>query len=484
MSVPRSNLAGLFEMFDLAQLLPNSHAAYRPLLMDGLQFFLERLRPARLNAILAEQIALPPATRSASRLLVLFRQCPTLHKLGQVVAHDRRLAPEMRRRLQELESRGPYGGAGKLEPDLWSALGAVPGLEISSKALAEGSVAHVVPCLWRESAAAGARRGVLKILRPGIGDKLHEELAILGELAPYLEERRLHHRLPEFDYVSALDSVARLLVNEVRLDQEQRNLAAAARFYAGSPTVVIPRLLPFCTDRITAMERIDGVKVTDSGLTAAARRRLAASLADALLAKPLWSRWKSGVMFHADPHAGNLHVTADGRVAILDWALVAEIDKRQREAVIQVVVGALTFDHERIRRALGDLGEPLDGDSIDAAVAAAVARVRRGEFPGMAWLTTLLDELSAQRALRFPEAIILFRKALLTLSGVIADVSSTASIDAVVMREGWLDLVEGLALRPLVALDSRGHGGHLSTADLVGLWAGLPATVARYWRRR
>lgn len=478
------NLTGLFELFDLDKLVPQSRAAYRPLVMDGLVFFLQRLQPGRLNAIVAEQIALPPAARSSRRLVALFRHCPTLHKLGQVVAHDRRLAPEFRERLQELESAIPHTTIRDLQSTLRRELGSVVGLDIASKALAEASVAVVVPFVWRESADCGVRRGVLKILRPGIADKLHEELAILGELGAFLEERRLHYRLPEFDYASALDSVARLLVNEVRLDREQRNLSAAARFYSGSPIVLIPRLFPFCTERITAMERVDGVKVTESGLSPAGRRRLAETIVSALLAQPLWSRAETGVVFHADPHAGNLHVTSDGRVAVLDWALVAEIDKRQREAAIQVIVGALTLDIERVCRSLEDLGEPVDPAKILDDVSLAVDRVRLGDFPGTEWLTSLLDQLAAGRALRFPEAVILFRKALLTLSGVVADVSDTPSIDSVVMVSGWFDFLGGLPFRSFASFSSRSHGGHLSTADLFGVWAGLPATAARFGNRK
>ena len=97
----------LIEGLQIAQFVPEAYAAYRPLLMDGLQFFLDRLAPARLVAIVAEQLRLPRTTPPAHRLAVLFRRCPTLHKLGQVVARDRRLAPELRANLQGLESLEP-----------------------------------------------------------------------------------------------------------------------------------------------------------------------------------------------------------------------------------------------------------------------------------------------------------------------------------------------------------------------------------------
>ena len=83
----------LAETLGLAQLLPEAHAAYRPLLVDGLRFFLERLPPPRQARILTEQLRLPGHTSPARRLVTLLRQCPTLHKMGQVVARDQRRHP-------------------------------------------------------------------------------------------------------------------------------------------------------------------------------------------------------------------------------------------------------------------------------------------------------------------------------------------------------------------------------------------------------
>ena len=61
------------QALDIAQLLPAQYAAYRPLVMDGLRFFLERLSPARLAAIVADQLELPEDVSLADRLVALLR---------------------------------------------------------------------------------------------------------------------------------------------------------------------------------------------------------------------------------------------------------------------------------------------------------------------------------------------------------------------------------------------------------------------------
>lgn len=473
--------SALAEALGFAQLVPEAHAVYRPLLIDGLLFFLERLPPPRWAHILAEQLKLPRAATSAHRLVALLRQCPTLHKLGQVVARDRRLAPELRENLQGLESLEPTTPMAAITALIQREWGRVAGLEVASAALAEASVAVVVPAVWRDAEASVPRRGVFKVLRPGVEEQMHEELTIWSALGTFLEERCADHGLPVLDYRHTLDRVRGLLANEIRLDREQVHLARAAAFYADSPAVLIPQLWPFCTAYMTAMDRVDGRKVTDPGSSPSERRRLARTLIEALIAQPFWSDSPASALFHADPHAGNLFVTADGRLAILDWALVTPLSKAQRVAVVQAVTSALTLDDAGAARAIASLGCPSDETALRAAVAAGLRQVRQGTFPGLDWLMALLDRLGTTGAMQFPEELTLFRKALLTLSGVISDVSGQPSIDEVLIMTGLTQYGREWHARGFVPFDSRAFGSHFSNADGFGLWAGLPMTVIRYW---
>ena len=469
------------DLLRLADLLPPTYAHYRPLLEDALQFFIGRLSPVRQHALFAAQLALPTNASLARRALALFRLCPTLHKLGQVVAHDRRLSGELRRRLQELETMAPTDSLAAIRPVLEREVGHIPGLQVGRKALAEASVAVVVPFVWRQAGAL-PQRGVLKVLRAGVQDRLNEELVIWHALGTFLEERCAYHRLPEFDYRNTLESVARLLANEISPGREQAHLSQAAEFYANSPDILIPRLFPFSTPLVTAMGRVDGCKVTCQNLPASEMRRRGERIIRALLAQPFWGCQQAGAIFHADPHAGNLMATPDGRLAILDWALTTQLSKAQCEAIVQLVLGALTLNVSRIDAAIEVLGQTVSKERVQVAVRESIRQVRLGCFPGFDWLSALMDTLAAASAMRFPEEIILFRKALLTLSGVVADVSPQMAMDSVLVWQGVNQFAGGLLWRPWVAANSRDVvGAHLSNADLLGLWAELPATVLRFW---
>lgn len=471
----------LAEALGLSEVVPEAHAAYRPLVVDAMRFFLERLSPPRLTAIITEQWSLSEDTPPTRRLALLFRRCPTLHKLGQMLARDRRLAPELRENLQGLESLEPTTPLAEIHALIQREWGHIPGLEVGTTALAEASVAVVIPFVWRDPNTTDLQRGVFKVLRPGIEEQLHEELEIWSALGVFLEKRCAELGLPVLDYRNTLDSIRKLLAREVQLDHEQVHLARAAAFHAGSADVVIPRLLPFCTPRMTAMEQIDGEKVTDSDLPPYQRQQLAKTLIKALVAKPFWHPAPSAAVFHADPHAGNLFVTSDGRLAILDWALVTILTKAQCVAVVQAVASALTQDEEGTLQAIATLGRPTDFKLLRTAVAAGLRQVRHGVFPGFDWLMGLLDGLGTAGAIQFPEELTLFRKTLLTLNGVINDVSGQVSIDEVLIKAALLQACRELAGRGVAPFDSREFGSHLSNADWFRLWASLPITAIRYW---
>lgn len=478
MSRSSTPLAGLEALLDqeAAALVPERYAAYRPLVAGGLRFFLAGLPRRRLTRLVDEQLALAFRAGAAERLAALLRHCPTLHKLGQVVARDRRLDAGLRRHLQALESLPPATPLAGLRHRVRRELGgAAPAFSIGPDALAEGSVAAVLPFAW------DGGEGVFKLLKPGVEQRLAEDLAIWAELGDFLEARCAQLGLPALDYRETLEGVGRLLRNEIRLDGEQAHLAAARRDCP--PGVRIPALLPWSTPRMTAMERIHGVPVTAAApaLAPAARRRLARTLVEALLARPFFSP-AANAPFHADPHAGNLFLADDGRLAILDWALVAELSKAHREAMLRLVLGGLLQDGPMVCNAVSALGrgEP-DAATLRAAVDAALAEVRRGRFPGLAWSLRLLDRLAAGGVLRFPEALLVWRKSLLTLQGVLADVDAGCPADLVLLHGALSRFLGELPQRAMSAADSRAFGCHLSTADLLALTLDAPAAAWRHW---
>ena len=468
----------------LASLLPDAYAHFARPIKESLVVFLSGLPKSSQEQILAEQAALPPATTVSERLGLLARSCPVLHKLGQVLARDQRLAPELREQLRKLESMPPSVPVEAIQAILSQELGSLDrrGITLLPPAIAEASVAVVIP--FRENGTHLPQQGVFKILKPGIEERLELELELLGSVGSHLDERCHELRIPELDYRETFERVREKLCWEVRLDDEQRHLSAAKAFYQGETDVQIPALLEHCTARVTAMERVVGDKVTDHRLDCPRDKRLLAKLVTrALVTRPIFSRARSA-LFHSDPHAGNLMHTSDGRLAILDWSLVGFLGERERVAMGQIMLAAFTLHAERIVAVLEDLDErkQVNRQALRKVVEGWLRRIRRGQFPGFAWLVGMLDEATQTARLRVAANLMLFRKSLLTLEGVIGELGADGfRIDHVVASEFLRHFGRELPERWFSRSASRAFAVRLSNADLAETLLSSPLAIPRFW---
>lgn len=470
---------------DVAGLVPDCYAEFRRIVAEGVMFFLEHLSPGRLEQIVAVQATLPAEADVPTRLVNVLHHCPALHKLGQVIARRRELDETLRRRLQQLESMEPRTPFEQIRPILLRELADDIdrySMRIESASLAEASVAAVVPFTWCDPAESPERRqrGVFKVLKPHVSEHLHEDLAILGKLADYIDERRAAYGLPEVDYRETFEEARAILLHEVRLEYEQAHLVRAGRLYAGRDDVLVPKLLPFSTEHVTAMERIEGVKVTQIDRVPRARRtQLAETVVRALVAEIVFSR-SEATMFHADPHAGNLMATDDGRLGILDWSLAGKLTHRDRAQMAQVLVGGVSLNRRRVAEAIAGLAMGKPAESRLNAVAQRAVELLRSELPGVGWLMRVLDD-AARAGVRFRSDLMLFRKSYFTLEGVVGDLHAGCTLESVLTRTAVEAFVGEWPSRWLRPLYSRDYATHLSNADLLQMMGTLPWMAVNWW---
>ncbi len=472
----------LLDETSLTEVLPREYARFARPICDGLAVFFGGLPDADQAAIFLAQTALPLNATFSRRLGILARSSPVLQKLGQILARDQRLSLELREQLRELESLPPTVSLETIEQLLTEELGSLnhQGVTLLPPAIAEASVAVVIP--YRQ--AGRNTEGVFKILKPGIQERLELELILLERVGEHLDERCDDLQIPHLDYRDSFQQVRVKLQDEVQLEHEQRHLQEARACFADEPQVQIPELFELNTSRVTAMERIVGCKVTDHGLQRKHQKgRLAGLVARALIAKPVFSP-SDRALFHGDPHAGNLFLTDDGRLAILDWSLVGKLDELERAAVAQIVLGGITLDSCLIVSVLKELSDPsrIDVVALDAVVQRWLRRIRRGQIPGLRWLVGMLDEATQHARLRVTADLMLFRKSLHTLEGVVAEVGEgRGQIDTTLCAQFVRHFVSEWPNRWLRGPRSRDFATRLSNIDLTRTLMSGPATATRFW---
>ncbi len=360
-----------------------------------------------------------------------------------MIARVRHLNPLLRAELQKLENGIRDIGAGEVRAIVEDRLGpalAAYRVELADELLSEASVSAILEFTWMNHALGRREAGVFKVIKPHVPSCYAEDLNLLQRLAEYLRCQNAYFVSPQV--TETLDEVRQLLASEVDFRREQATLAEVRRVYV-RPGVRTPKPIPeLSTDEITAMSVERGSKVTEARrLHPLQRRRLASELVAFLVAHPIFSP-EQDALFHADPHAGNLFFDETANeVIVLDWSLTARLNREDRRQVGRLIMAMIFRDQGGVLDAILALShssgraDPATGAIVDREVKAFFA-----SLPFVASLTTMdamrLLELVGVAGVRFPASLVMVRKVLFTLDGVLHDViGGEVRLDNVISRE-------------------------------------------------
>ncbi len=475
-------------------LVPEVYRRWRPLVRDSMLFVVSRLSAARLAPKVVEQTELAADTPPEVRLLRFIARVPGLQKIGQVLARNRNLNPRFQRALVELENGISDVSIDEIQTIIREQLGPqieAYAVQLDSSILSEASVSAVVGFTWRNPETRRRERGVFKVLKPHIPNCYAEDMKILQQLAGHLARKHRAGGVRLAGVAETLTEIRLLLEHEVDFRREQTTLLNGLRAYRSLPGVRVPRLIqPLSTATITALTQENGAKVTEASVRAGKLRvRVAERLTEALVAVPALARDKDAV-FHADPHAGNLlYDKRSGDLVILDWALTERLTLQQRQSMLMLVLMMALRDADGVVKAIDRLRQHRGADDLAHArtirecVTRQLDRLPVLQLPGAMDAMRLLDEVGLQ-GIRFPAALLMFRKAFFTLEGVLEDIAgSGVRMDSAIARyaaERWIDagstLLSLLSLRNWIALDwsALTFAARVSVQALTRRWRWLP----------
>ncbi|HEU5077692.1 MAG TPA: AarF/UbiB family protein [Opitutaceae bacterium] len=259
---------------------------------------------------------------------------PTYVKLGQVLAGRPDLLPEpylvALERLHDRVKPFPYEEVEKI-------VATELGVRIS-KAFSRFDVEPLAAASLGQVHTAALRDGrevVVKVQRPEIRHQIAEDFEVLADIASMLDEHTELGRRYRFSKV--LDEFRATIQDELNYEREARNLITVAKNLEEYPLIKIPEpILDYTTSRVLTMERIRGRKVTS--LEPIARLDFkGGELAEEIFKAYLKQVLVDGV-FHADPHPGNVFVTEDYRVALLDLGMVGHMPPGMQENLLKLLM--------------------------------------------------------------------------------------------------------------------------------------------------
>jgi predicted unusual protein kinase regulating ubiquinone biosynthesis (AarF/ABC1/UbiB family) len=186
----------------------------------------------------------------------------------------------------------------------------------------------------RATLPSGAAVAV-KVQRPGVREQIAEDFEALHDLAAIVDRHTEWGR--KHGSLAILEEFRRTLLEELDYRLEARNLQTLARNLQGFERIMVP--LPvdeYTTSRVLVMDYVRGRK-----LSPVARLRRweddGAELAEELFRAYLQQILVDG-FFHADPHPGNVFLTDDGRLALLDLGMVARVSPGMQERLLELLL--------------------------------------------------------------------------------------------------------------------------------------------------
>ncbi|MFN8038262.1 MAG: AarF/ABC1/UbiB kinase family protein [Acidimicrobiales bacterium] len=284
-------------------------------------------------------------------------------KLGQMASYlDQGLPEHVRSALADLQKDAP-----PMHPELASdmvreELGAPPEAvfaEWDPTPIASASIGQVHRAITREGQAVA-----VKVQYPGVDAAMASDLDNVGLLFAGMGQL-----FPGFDHKPFVEELRTRLVEELDYRNEAKNQTLFADFYAGHPTIHVPRVVEaHSTTRVLTTELAEGVHWDELLTWSQEQRDLAA---ETLYRFAFGSLYQLGV-FNGDPHPGNYLFRPDGRVTFLDFGLVRHFTEAELEPFGEMIRWmVLEPDPARFRKTLEQVGllkagEPFsDAEVID-----------------------------------------------------------------------------------------------------------------------
>jgi predicted unusual protein kinase regulating ubiquinone biosynthesis (AarF/ABC1/UbiB family) len=282
---------------------------------------------------------------------------PAYVKLGQVLSGRPDLLP------------GPYVAAlarlqDKVKPFSYGEVEEIVSHELGvriSKAFSRFDATPIAAASLGQVHSAALRDGrlvVVKVQRPNIEKQIAEDFEVLAEIARFLtahSQMGRRYRLP-----AILEEFRGSIQQELNYEHEAQNLISLGENLKDFDLIRVPQpVADYSTRRVLTMDYVQGRKITALGPL------VRMELNGAQLAEQLFKAYLKQVLvdglFHADPHPGNVFLTEDGRIALLDLGMVGCTTPVMQQNLLKILTALSDGDGEQVAEIVIRISEATEG---------------------------------------------------------------------------------------------------------------------------
>ncbi|WP_298418955.1 AarF/UbiB family protein [Brevibacterium sp.] len=364
----------------------------------------------------------------------------TFVKLGQMLSTRRDILPAaFIRELETLQTQVTPEPWSVIEPAIADRLGRPIGevfASIDPRPLAAASVAQV-----HEATLLDGTEVIVKVQRPKALNQVSQDLDIILRLAAWLNKTTVWGKNLGVNALARgfADSLEEELDYRIELDNMtsiEHSLRRSGRF-----DVTVPHGYPELSgERLLVMDKLPGQPVAQAGalleeLSSAERARLATTLLGATLQQIIGEG-----TFHADLHSGNIFITPEGSLGLLDFGAVGRLDPGTQTSLGLMLYSIDQNDSAGATDALIELlGRPdgLDDREVERAVGALLLRYGGGgrSAQGQKLFDDLFTLVLAHR-FSVPAPISAAFRAMASVEGALLTIDPSFDVVTVARQEG------------------------------------------------
>jgi len=278
---------------------------------------------------------------------------PTFIKLGQVLSTRSDLLPpaylEPLSRLQDKVDPVPVADIIKIVEDELGVRVSKAFASFEEAPLASASLGQVHRATLRDG-----RPVAVKVQRPDIGEQVRQDLDVLDEIAAFVD----HHTQTgkRYEFQPMIREFRKSVMVELDYKQEAGHLKTLGENLTEFPRVIVPAPVEgYVSTRVLTMDYVRGTKVTKLSPVALVDSD-PEGLAEELIRAYLHQILITG-FFHADPHPGNVFITDDSRIALLDLGMVGHLSPSLQDKLLKLVLAVAEGHGEEAADAAIGLGE-------------------------------------------------------------------------------------------------------------------------------
>ncbi|MCE5315439.1 MAG: AarF/ABC1/UbiB kinase family protein [Armatimonadota bacterium] len=259
---------------------------------------------------------------------------PTFVKLGQILSTRPDIVPEPYiTELAKLQDTAPTVPFSQIREVIESEF-KVPledlYLEFDIDPLAAASLAQAHRAKMLDGTSV-----IVKVQRPNIRDVVETDLEIMYKRAQFVEQH--WERARTYGVLDVVDEFAITIREELDYTREARNTDRLRDVVSGERHIHVPHVYwHLTTGKVLTLQAIEGVKITDiiaHPIAGVDPKELSKRFAASFLEQVFVDGY-----FHADPHPGNVLVTHDGEIALLDCGQVGHLDPENRVGAVRMLM--------------------------------------------------------------------------------------------------------------------------------------------------